>query len=54
MDVTDLNFFLAVARTGGVSRASTELLTVQSNVSSRIRALEDELGVPLFRAMPAG
>lgn len=54
MDVTDLNFFLAVARTGGVSRASTELLTVQSNVSSRIRALEDELGVPLFRRHARG
>lgn len=54
MDVTDLNFFLAVARTGGVSRATAELLTVQSNVSSRIRALEDELGVPLFRRHARG
>ena len=49
MDIGDLNFFLAVARAGGISRASKELLTVQSNISSRIRALEDELGVELFR-----
>lgn len=54
MDIGDLNFFLAVARAGGISRASKELLTVQSNISSRIRALEDELGVELFRRHARG
>ncbi|MFC0452109.1 LysR substrate-binding domain-containing protein [Rhodococcus jostii] len=54
MDIGDLTFFLAVARSGGISRASKELLTVQSNISSRIRALEDELGVELFRRHARG
>ncbi|MBC2638283.1 MULTISPECIES: LysR substrate-binding domain-containing protein [unclassified Rhodococcus (in: high G+C Gram-positive bacteria)] len=54
MDIGDLSFFLAVARAGGISRASKELLTVQSNISSRIRALEDELGVELFRRHARG
>ncbi|ORJ58148.1 LysR substrate-binding domain-containing protein [Mycobacterium simiae] len=54
MEVADLSFFLAVARAGGVTRASKELLTVQSNISSRIRALEGELGVELFRRHARG
>lgn len=48
METTDLQYFLAVARAGGMTRASEELRTVQSNISSRIRALENEVGVPLF------
>ncbi|MEO5314687.1 LysR family transcriptional regulator [Pseudarthrobacter sp. CC12] len=48
METSDLQFFLAVARAKSMSRASEELLTVQSNISSRIRALENEVGVPLF------
>lgn len=54
VDMTDLKFFLAAARTGGISRAAIELLTVPSNVSSRIRALEHELGVPLFQRHARG
>lgn len=48
METTDLQYFLAVARAKGMTRASEELRTVQSNISSRIRALENEVGVPLF------
>lgn len=48
MDTTDLRVFEAVARLGGMGRAAAELHTVQSNVTARIRALEAELGVPLF------
>jgi len=48
MDAADLKVFEAVARTGGMNRAATELHTVQSNVTARIRTLEAELGVPLF------
>lgn len=61
MDVSDLRVFEAVARHGNMSRAAQELNTVQSNVTARIRALEAELGVPLFQrhargvsAAPAG
>jgi DNA-binding transcriptional LysR family regulator len=48
MDVKDLRYFVAVYETKGFSRASEFLGTVQSNVSSRIRDLEESLGVALF------
>lgn len=48
MDAADLKVFEAVARIGGIGRAARELHTVQSNVTARIRRLEEELGVPLF------
>lgn len=49
MELSDLRTFEVVARLGGINRAATELNTVQSNVTSRIRALERELGAELFR-----
>ena len=48
MDTADLKVFEAVARLGGMNRAATELHTVQSNVTARVRALEEELGCSLF------
>jgi DNA-binding transcriptional LysR family regulator len=48
MDVRDLRVFAAVAETGVVTRAANLLNTVQSNVTSRIRNLEVELGATLF------
>ena len=48
MDAADLRMFEAVARTGGIGRAAEDLHTVQSNVTTRIRLLEEELGAPLF------
>jgi DNA-binding transcriptional LysR family regulator len=37
-----------------MNRAATELNTVQSNVTARVRALEVELGVPLFQRHARG
>ncbi|HUN43519.1 MAG TPA: LysR family transcriptional regulator [Acetobacteraceae bacterium] len=54
MDAADLRIFEAVARLGGISRAAEALHTVQSNVTARIRQLEEELGTPLFRRLPRG
>jgi DNA-binding transcriptional LysR family regulator len=48
MDLADLRVFRAVAREGGVTRAAQRLNRVQSNVTTRVRQLEDELGVQLF------
>jgi DNA-binding transcriptional LysR family regulator len=48
MDLDDLKIFRAVAREGGVTRAAERLHRVQSNVTTRVRQLEDELGVQLF------
>ena len=54
MDRADLRVFEAVARHGGMSRAAAELNTVQSNVTARIRLLEEELGVALFERHSRG
>ena len=48
MDPIALSTFSAVARQGSVSAAAQELHTVQSNVTSRLKQLEADLGVPLF------
>jgi len=48
MDADDLRIVDAVARIGSMNRAAAELNMVQSNVTSRIRLLEEELGVQLF------
>jgi DNA-binding transcriptional LysR family regulator len=48
MDLSDLRIFRAVAREGGVTRAAARLNRVQSNVTTRVRQLEDELAVELF------
>jgi DNA-binding transcriptional LysR family regulator len=48
MDFKDLRYFIAVYEAKGFSRACDALGTVQSNVSTRIRGLEEFLGVLLF------
>jgi len=48
MDLSGLRIFTAVVRAGGVTRAAERLHRVQSNVTTRIRQLEEELGVSLF------
>jgi DNA-binding transcriptional LysR family regulator len=54
MDAADLRVFEAVARLGGMNRAAGELHTVQSNVTARIRQLEEELRTPLFHRHSRG
>ncbi len=54
MDAADLKFFEQVAQSGGMSRAAEKLNTVQSNVTRRIRALENELNVSLFNRTGRG
>lgn len=48
MDLSDLRIFQAVVQEGGITRAAARLHRVQSNVTTRIRQLEADLGVPLF------
>jgi DNA-binding transcriptional LysR family regulator len=48
MDLNGLRIFLAVAEHGSVSRAAEALNYVQSNITARLRKLEDELGNELF------
>jgi LysR family transcriptional regulator, cell division regulator len=54
MDSAGLKMFEAVARTGGMNRAAAELGTVQSNVTARIRGLEEALGCALFERHSRG
>ncbi|HYE53139.1 MAG TPA: LysR substrate-binding domain-containing protein [Azospirillaceae bacterium] len=54
MDAADLRIFEAVARLGSMSRAAEALHTVQSNVTARVRLMEEALGTPLFRRHARG
>src|SRR5215470_1345977 len=49
IDLEALKIFRAVVDEGGVIRAATKLNRVQSNVTTRIRQLEEHLGTRLFR-----
>ena len=48
MELIALRTFQAVVEEGGILAASRKLNTVQSNVTGRIRKLEEELGAELF------
>ncbi len=61
MDLTQLEMFNAVASTGSITRAAQKVHRVPSNLTTRIRQLEADLGVELFirenqrlRLSPAG
>ena len=48
MDPSSLEIFRAVAHEASVTRAAQRLQRAQSNVTTRIRQLEEDLGVELF------
>jgi DNA-binding transcriptional LysR family regulator len=48
MEISDLVVFRTVVTAGGVTRAARQLHRVQSNVTTRVRKLEADLGVALF------
>ena len=48
MELVALRTFQSVVEEGGILAASKKLNTVQSNVTGRIRKLEEELGTELF------
>lgn len=61
MDLTQLEMFNAVAETGSITQAAQRVHRVPSNLTTRIRQLETDLGVELFirenqrlRLSPAG
>ncbi len=54
MDAADLRVFQCVARCGSMNKAALELNTVQSNITARIKALEDEVGFELFERTHRG
>ena len=48
MELTELRIFKAVAEHGGITRAAAALNRVQSNVTTRVKQLEERLGTRLF------
>ncbi|MBM4244606.1 MAG: LysR family transcriptional regulator [Deltaproteobacteria bacterium] len=54
MSLSQLHYFVAVAEDGHVGRAAQRLYVAQPAVSRQIRALEDEIGTPLFARTPRG
>jgi DNA-binding transcriptional LysR family regulator len=48
MNINDLKLFEAVAHHGNFTKAAEAMFTVQSNVTARIKNLEEEFGAPLF------
>lgn len=54
MQTTSLRYFLAVARTGSIAAASTQLNVAASAISRQIANLEAELDCVLFERRPRG
>lgn len=54
LDTASLRLFHAVARAGSVGAAAERVHSVPSNVSARVRKLEESLGVALFLREPRG
>lgn len=54
MNWDDLRVFLAVARSGSISRGAKQLDLQHSTVSRRMRKLEQDLGARLFDKVPSG
>jgi DNA-binding transcriptional LysR family regulator len=54
VDLRNLRTFTAVADLGSISMASKSLRCVQSNVTTRVKALEAELGISLFYRSRSG
>ena len=48
MDFSSLEIFCAVATQQSITRAARDLARAQSNVTTRVKQLEDELKVQLF------
>jgi DNA-binding transcriptional LysR family regulator len=54
MELSEIEAFITISRTGGFTRASELLHLSQPAVSRRIELLERELGVPLFERLSTG
>jgi len=54
MELDHVEAFVAIAKSGGFTRASSELNLSQPAISRRVKLLEEELGAPLFDRMPTG
>jgi DNA-binding transcriptional LysR family regulator len=54
MEIRDLKIFIAVAQNNSISRAAEQLHYVQSNITARIKHLEEQLDTSLFHRKTKG
>jgi LysR family hydrogen peroxide-inducible transcriptional activator len=54
MELHQLEYLLAVAEEGSVTRAAEKLMLAQPSLSQQLRKLEREVGQPLFDRLPRG
>ncbi len=54
MEIRDLRIFASVAKNSSISRAANELHYVQSNVTARVKHLEEQLDTVLFHRKSKG
>jgi DNA-binding transcriptional LysR family regulator len=54
VEIDQVEAFVTVVRSGGVTRAASALHVSQPAVTRRLQLLEHELGAPLFERLPAG